>query len=282
MTALGLGAGALGDPALPDTDAARFLEGALDLGIGFIDTARSYGLSEDRLGRLLGARRSEYVLSTKVGYGVPGVPDWTGACIRAGIDLARKNLRTDVIDVVHLHSCPLDVLRRPEITEELARSREAGKIRVAAYSGDNEPLEWAVASGLFGAVQTSVNACDQRSLERAIPEASANGMGVVAKRPLANAPWRAEPGPGEDAARDAYRGRWRVLNLDLGDVAPAEFFLRFTLSIPGVPVAIVGSRSLEHLRENVRAAERGPLPPELFGRVRNAFAEKGAGWEGMI
>lgn len=282
VTVLGLGAGAVGDPALSEEDAGRLLGGALDLGIALIDTARSYGASEERIGRLLASRRSEFVLSTKVGYGVPGVPDWTAECVEKGIDLALANLRTDRIDIVHLHSCPLEVLRRSEITDALLRARDAGKIRAAAYSGDNEPLEWAVSSGLFDAVQASVNVCDQRAIERSLPAASRRGFGVIAKRPLANAPWKPEPGAGEDAARDAYRERWRRMKVDVAGMDPSEFFLRFALSAPGVHAAIVGSRRLDHLEENVRAAERGPLPAEIFERARWAFAEHGSGWEGMV
>ncbi|MCK7578814.1 MAG: aldo/keto reductase [Chromatiales bacterium] len=68
---LGFGAMQAGDPRLPEERAARLLNHALDLGLALIDTARSYGSSEERIGRHLARRRDEFVLSTKVGYGVP-------------------------------------------------------------------------------------------------------------------------------------------------------------------------------------------------------------------
>ena len=86
VSPLGFGAMQVGDPRIDDAEAARMLHGALDLGITLIDTARSYGLSEGRIGRHLSARRDEYVLSTKVGYGIDGVPDWTYDCVMAGVD----------------------------------------------------------------------------------------------------------------------------------------------------------------------------------------------------
>ena len=61
---------AVGSDALSEADAGRLLNAALDAGISLIDTARSYGLAEERIGRHLANRRDEYVLSTKVGYGV--------------------------------------------------------------------------------------------------------------------------------------------------------------------------------------------------------------------
>ena len=87
------------------------------------------------------SRRDEFVLSTKVGYGIPGYDDWTGPVIAAGVDAALGRLRTDRIDVVHLHSCPLDVLERGEVVAALQATVTAGKVRVAAYSGDNAPLK---------------------------------------------------------------------------------------------------------------------------------------------
>src|SRR3954447_2022124 len=85
---LGFGAGHIGDPALSEEEVGRLLHGALDLGVTLIDTARSYGLSEERIGKHLSHRRKDFVLSTKVGYSVPGVADWTGPVITAGVDAA--------------------------------------------------------------------------------------------------------------------------------------------------------------------------------------------------
>jgi aryl-alcohol dehydrogenase-like predicted oxidoreductase len=61
---LGFGAGHVGDPALAEAEVGRLLHGVLDLGVTLIDTARSYGLSEERIGRHLAGRRNEFVLST--------------------------------------------------------------------------------------------------------------------------------------------------------------------------------------------------------------------------
>ena len=82
----------------------------------------------------------------------------------AGVDAARARLRTDVIDVVHLHSCSRDVLRAGGVTRALAECRAAGKIRVAAYSGDDAPLRYALDTGGFDGAQASVNLCDQQAL----------------------------------------------------------------------------------------------------------------------
>jgi len=279
---LGFGAGGVGDPALSERDAETLLNSVLDLGIGLIDTARSYGTSEERIGRHLARRRGEFVLSTKVGYSVPGFEDWTAACVSAGVDLALQNLRTDVIDVVHLHSCPRATLERSGVAKALGRAVETGKVRVAAYSGDGDPLDFAVASGSFGSVQTSVNVVDQRAIETALPRAEERGKGVIAKRALANAVWRRDFVPGEDEAISTYRQRWHALSLDFGDLSPEEATLRFTAHVPGVSSVLVATRRIEHLEANLDALSRGPLPEELQRSIRARFQERGTGWPGIV
>lgn len=278
---LGFGAGHVGDPALDEAEVGRLLHGALDLGVTLFDTARSYGLSEERIGRHLAGRRDEVLLSTKIGYGIPGYDDWTGPVIAAGVEAALGRLRTDRIDVIHLHSCPLAVLERGEVVAALQAAVAAGKVRVAAYSGDNAPLDWAIASGAFGSVEASVNLVDQRAIERSLPAAGERGVGVIAKRPAANAPWRYTERPAaEDVAH--YWDRWKALGLDPGPFGWTELALRFAAWQDGVHCAIVGTSRLEHLRQNVEQVEKGPLPEETSGAIRAAFRARGAGWEGQI
>jgi aryl-alcohol dehydrogenase-like predicted oxidoreductase len=281
VSALGFGAGPVGTPELPESEAATLLHGVLDAGINLLDTAPSYGLSEERIGRHLSGRRQEFLLSTKCGYGVPGVEDWTGPCITQGVELALRRLRTDVLDLVHFHSCPIDILERPGVVEALTRAVEQGKVRVAAYSGDNAPLEWALHSGRFGSVQLSVNVFDQRALERALPVAQEKGIGVIAKRPLGNAPWRF---PSRPEAPDVatYWERMRAMGLDTGGLDWSELALRFAAFVPGVASCIVGTTRLENLRRNVQALEQGPLPAGLAGHIQESFRHHGREWDGLI
>src|SRR5580692_1349338 len=143
VSALGLGAGHIGGSELDDAAAAALLGAALDAGVTLIDTARSYGRSEARIGTFLAGRRDRVVIATKGGYGIEGVPDWTGPCIAAGVDAALATLRTDYVDVFLLHSCPLATLARGEVIDALETAVRAGKVRVMGYSGEGEALGWA-------------------------------------------------------------------------------------------------------------------------------------------
>lgn len=276
VPALGLGAGALGDPALSEVNVHALLSKALELGVTLIDTAPSYGDSEARIGSFVD--RAHFIISTKLGYGVPGVPDWTAECITKGVDLALKRLNVETLDIAHLHSCPKHVLQRGEVIQALQVAHEAGKVKVPAYSGDNEALGYAVSCGAFKSVQASLNLVDQRNAET-LKVAKAAGLGVIAKRPLANAPWRFEQQPTRGEA-EYYWHRWqRFLPIDFD---PLSLFLRFVLGRQDVDVVLVGTRSISRLQENVRVAAKGPLPASVLAMLKTKYKAVGADWPARI
>jgi len=279
VSALGLGAGRIGGGEIAWVD--RLVSAALDLGVTLIDTARSYGDSEELLGRVLSGRRERVVLSTKVGYGVESVPDWTGECIARGVEAALRRLQTDRIDIVHLHSCARETLERSGVVEALQAAVQAGKVRVAAYSGEGDALLWAIRSGAFGAVQCSVSVVDQGVLAGALPEATARGLGVLAKRPLGNAPWRFSAQPVEDDVAEAWR-RFGALGLEQGTLPWGSTFARFAAFSPGVSSILLGTSSIEHLRAAASAVEQGPLEAALAAGLRNDFDRVGASWGGRV
>jgi aryl-alcohol dehydrogenase-like predicted oxidoreductase len=285
VSVLGLGAGQIGGDAQSEAQVAQLLNAALDMGVTLIDTARGYGLSEARIGRHLAHRRSEFVLSTKVGYGIEGVQDWTAQVIEAGVDAALRLLKTDHIEIVHLHSCELPTLQAGDVIDALTRVRDKGKIGIAAYSGENEALAWAIDndknSAKFAGLECSVNLFDQASLNALLPRANAQGMGVIAKRALGNAPWRFSERPAGDYC-EPYWQRMQQLEYDTSGMPWDEFALRFVAYQPEVSSAIVGTSSLAHLQHNVALVEKGPLPEELVQAVRTRFAMLGAGWRGEI
>lgn len=279
---LGFGAMQVGDRSLPEQDAARVLHAALDAGLTLIDTARSYGLAEERIGRHLAARRDEFLLSTKVGYGIDGVADWSYDCVIAGVDAARERLRTDVIDIVHLHSCGVETLIEGEVTRALLRSAELGKLRVVAYSGDGEALRCAAADGSFRGLQVSVNLCDQQGL-RLIEDARSRGVGSIAKRPLAGRPW-ALGSPPDDPVHLEYWRRFAELRAVTG-ARPADWdalALRFAAYAPGVDCCIVGGTDVRHIFRNAEIAAAGPLAEPEFSALRDAFARVGSQWPGQV
>lgn len=283
VSPLGFGAMHINDERTSEAEAGRLLNEVLDLGVNVIDTARGYGLSEERIGRHVAHRRSDFVLSTKVGYLVEGLPDWTYDCIVGGVERALRVMNTDWLDIVHLHSCPLQVLEHDEVVRALDDCRRAGKLRVAAYSGDNAELVRAIEDERFGAIQTSISVCDQINLAANLPRAAERGLGVIAKRPIAGAIWRHAERP-DDFAEGQYWDRWHAMGLDgaLPADERAEVALRFTAHLPGVSTTIVGTGKLENFRRNLAVVARGALPPAQQALLREAFTGRQQGWAGLI
>jgi aryl-alcohol dehydrogenase-like predicted oxidoreductase len=272
---VGLGAGQVGEADVTEAEAGALLNTALDLGVTLVDTALGYGTSEERIGRHLGRRRGEFVLSSKGGSGVPGYEDWSSASVRAGLEQTLRRTRSERVDVYLLHSCPLEVLQRGDLQETLDDAAAQGLIGVAGYSGDNDALAYAASSGRFAAVECSVNVVDRWNLHEVVgrqPE-----LGVIAKRPIANAPWRFAERPTGHYA-ELYWERLRALDLDPGALGWAELALRFTAYAPGVHTAIVGTAKPDHLRRAVEAASRGPLPPEVLAGLDAAWDRVGRDW----
>ncbi|MGB9093102.1 MAG: aldo/keto reductase, partial [Gallionella sp.] len=227
VSALGLGAAQIGDDRIEETEVSALLNYAVDAGINLIDTARSYGRSEERIGRHLASRRDDIVISTKLGYGVEGYQDWTGPCITAGIEQALRILHTDRIDIAHLHSCPRATLEHGDVIAALEKARQDGKVRAIAYSGDNGDLAFAVGTGRFDGYMASLNICDQRVIDDVLPDIAAQGF--IAKRPSANHPWRFAERPVGDYCEE-YWLRWRAMGLSNHGHEWGEIAIRFAFS----------------------------------------------------
>lgn len=280
VSALGFGAGEIGGYAVSEKDSENILNTVLDLGINLIDTARGYFASEERIGRYISQRRNEFILSTKVGYDIEGYENWSYDIILAGVDSALKLMKTDYLDIVHLHSCDLNTLQSGEVIEALHKTIEQGKVKIVAYSGENEELNFAVESNSFGSIQTSVNICDQIDIDVSIKQAKEKGMGVIAKRPIANAPWKFSERPFGNYCEE-YWHRWKTMNLPEQENW-LDTFLRFTVFTNGVDTAIVGTTNINHLKSNIKIIEQGPLDDELNNLIVDSFKTHNQNWRGEV
>jgi aryl-alcohol dehydrogenase-like predicted oxidoreductase len=276
VSVLGFGGSEIGyERASPET-VERLLGAALDAGLNVIDTAECYLESEELIGRAVSRRRSEFHLFTKCGHasGLDG-PDWSPRLLAESIERSLRRLRTDHVDLIQLHSCSADVLREGGVIEVLQRARDEGKARFVGYSGDGADARYAVECGAFDTLQTSVSVADQEAVELTLPLARERGMGVVAKRPVANAVWRHETRPDDEYVRP-YWDRVRRLGYDFltGDARDAmSTALRFTLGVPGVHTAIVGTTKPGRWRENAEQLAAGPLAPREFDAIRARWKE---------
>jgi aryl-alcohol dehydrogenase-like predicted oxidoreductase len=210
--------------------------------------------------------------------------DWSKKGVIGAVENSLRLLRTDHVEVVFLHSCSAEVLRRGDCIEGLIRAEERGMTRFVGYSGDNDAAEYALALDFFDVLETSVSIADQAAIPTTIKRASELGVGVVAKRPVANVAWRYDDEPGE-AYHVEYWKRLRKLDYPFLHRTREEAVAtaaRFVLSIDGVATAIIGSTNPENVRRNVRNSAGGPLAPDEFGAIRDRWNEVAADdWAGM-
>jgi len=254
VSVLGFGGSEIGYEGASQATVTRLLGQALDAGLTVIDTAECYERSEELIGAALGVRRRECAVFTKCGHaGGWGRPDWRPASLLAGIERSLKRLRMDHVELIQLHSCSEDVLRRGDALRALETARERGLARFVGYSGDGAAARFAVESGAFDTLQTSLSIADQEPLQLTLPLAAERDMGVIAKRPIANAAWAGTRRPSRGAYGYEYWRRLQELDYELmkGRDAVATA-LRFTLSAPGVHTAIVGTARPGRFEENAR------------------------------
>ena len=280
VSVLGFGGAEIGfENATADT-VSKLLQSALDAGLSVIDTAECYGRSEELIGEAVSGRRKDFHLFTKVGHpnGMESGANWSRDSILQSIERCLQRLKTDHVDIVQLHSCSEAELRKGEVITALQTARERGHTRYIGYSGDGPAARFAVECGAFDTLQTSLNIADQEAIELTLPRAREKQMGVIAKRPIANAAWRYLQKPINSYAHE-YWHRLTKLNYhflehlreDDNLARSIATALRFTLSVPGVHTAIVGTTRPERWQENARMLEGGLLGEEEFNAIRERW-----------
>jgi aryl-alcohol dehydrogenase-like predicted oxidoreductase len=278
VSVIGFGGSEIGYEKASAETAGALLNNALDLGINVIDTAECYHSSEELIGQTIANRRDQFFLFTKCGHphGAESAPNWSQDSILESIQRSLARLQTEHVDIVHLHSCSEAELRKGDAIAALQTARNRGYTRYIGYSGDSHAARYAVECGAFDTLQTSLNIADQEALELTLPIAQQHNLGVIAKRPIANAAWKSGHKPIESYHHE-YWERLRKLNYDflrqLDVPAAVAIALRFTLTAPGVHTAIVGTAKPERLQENINLLSEGPLDQEQFNAIRERWEE---------
>src|SRR3954452_22609849 len=188
---LGFGGAEIGFEKAEPEAVARLLGAALEAGLNVIDTAECYLGREDLIGRAVAGRRGDFYLFTKCAHPEqPGVEDWRPESLLSSIERSLRRLRTDRVDLVQLHSCSEAELRKGDVIAALQQARDKGYTRYIGYSGDGSAARFAVECGAFDSLQTSISIADQEAIDLTLPLAKERQMGVIVKRPIANAAWR--------------------------------------------------------------------------------------------
>lgn len=260
----------------PDVDAV--FDAARGCGINLIDTAECYGdhLSESLIGPAIRRDRGRWVLATKFGhqYNAPfdrSEPRSAGD-VQAQLEASLAALRTDVIDLYQYHSWGDDQFLDDDVLAVLHKLKDQGKVRHIGNSvRKKDYLQQIAASGSrsIEAVQIVYNRLARGPEERALPLCIEQGLGVLARSPLASGYLSGKYKPGHRFDAGEVRGRMhqqdqrdRLLEQAVKihqDEVPdgvdmAQWSLAWVLRHPAVACVIPGCKSAEQVRANAAAA----------------------------
>lgn len=214
-----------------DKDLANLLAHAQSLGINLLDTAPAYGLSEERLGKLLKDQRHEWIVCSKAGEEFENGSSYynfSAKHIRKSIERSLKRLNTDYLDMVLIHSDGNDesLINQEKVLEILSAFKQAGWIRAFGMSTKT------VAGGILALdhsdlamVTFNPTAEEERTVIR---HAEKNNKGILIKKALASG---------------------HIAHNNHQDTVQQAF--DFILQEKGVSSIIVGTINPQHLEQNV-------------------------------
>jgi pyridoxine 4-dehydrogenase len=238
------GPGVWGEPADPE-NARRVLRAAVEQGVDFIDTADSYGpvVSERLIAEALHPYPEGLVIATKAGLTRQGPGIWTPvgrpAYLKQQVELSLRTLRLERIDLIQLHRVDAEVPLADQLGafEEL---QDEGKVRHIGVS-EVSVAELEQARGIVEvvSVQNLYNLTNRQSQD-VLEYATEHGIGFIPWFPIATGDLAAPDSPVADTAREL-------------DATPSQVALAWLLHTSPVVLPIPGTKSLEHLAENLGA-----------------------------
>lgn len=269
VSEIGFGAAPLGDEygKADPREMAHALNFALDNGINIIDVAPYYGrgLAETRLGEILQGRRHEVILATKCArYEVDGF-DFSPAGVRRSVDESLRRLRTDYLDILHIHDvefgCKHQILE--ETLPAVREIQRQGKTRFIGITGLALKMLRDLAEE--APVDCILSYCRYTLLNRDLdlevtPFAREHGVGLLSASPLhmrllsdtGAPPWHPAPAEVKEAAR-------KVVELcQFRQVSAAELALQFAVQHPYVSSTFVGISTVDEARHNIEAISKQP------------------------
>jgi pyridoxine 4-dehydrogenase len=239
------GPGVWGEPA--DRDAAvRVVRAAVEQGVDFIDTADSYGplVSEQIIAEALHPYPENLVIGTKAGFTRQGPGVWTvlghPAYLTQQVELSLRHLKVERIDLIQLHridpAFPLaDQLGAFQELQKQGKVRHIGLSEVSV-----EQLKEASSIVDVVSVQNLYNLTNRQSQD-VLDHATAEGIAFIPWFPIATGDLAAPDSPVADIAREL-------------DATPSQVALAWLLQKSPVILPIPGTKSVQHLTENLGAA----------------------------
>ena len=277
VSAVGLGTWQFGGEwgrSFSQREADAILDEAAEQGINLIDTAECYGdhLSEDFIGDYLARHdRSRWIVATKFGHKfhafMSRTEDFSAEGMRLQLEASLRALRVETIDIYQFHSGSDEMFRNESLWRNLEEQKRAGKIRHLGISilGKGSEVQAREARAVGAEVlQVIYNRLDRRPEQLYFPHAQREGLGVLARVPLASGLLSGRYRRGATFPADDFRSTVdpaklqrdldevsRLLDSEVPEGVPmSQWALRWCLENPAVTAVIPGCKSPAQVRSN--------------------------------
>lgn len=281
--------------------AEKIIDGAVEGGVNFIDTADVYsdGRSEETVGQVVRRRSEAIAVASKCGRRIsPHVAEgYTPKALRGFVEESLKNSGLERLDLIQLHCPPTDVYYRPEIFELFDRLKEEGKIANLGVSVEKvEEAQKAILYPNVKTVQIIFNMFRMRPREDFFARAMAAGVGIIVRVPLASGLLSGKFTKETTFAKEDHRNfnrdgaafdkgeTFSGVPYDIGldaveairkvlpeGVTPAQAAIRWVLDHPAVSTVIPGASRPEQVASNIAVSDMAPLPPEVHDRIDEVY-----------
>jgi len=299
VSEIGFGAWAIGGSWGPQAEgeSVAALHRALDLGVNFIDTAAGYGdgRSERIIASVLKDRRGEVLVATKTpptdGPWPPSpycelAARYPEAYLRRNVEERLRNLGTDHLDLLQLHTWTRAWNGRPEPFAVLRALQREGKVRLVGVSTpehDQNSVIELMRGGWVDVVQVIYNLFEQEPAAELLPVAREAGVGVIVRvvfdegaltgkwtkdTVFPEGDFRRQYFEGDRLGRAVDRAARVAADLEGSGLTLPQAAIKFALAHPAVSTVIPGMRSAQQAEANCRVGDLPPLAPELEHRLR--------------
>lgn len=288
LSSIGFGCASIwGGNLISDKDAINLFEKAYDMGITYYDTGHSYGIAEERIGKVLTngyVKRDQIVISTKFGTRIvngKNVHDTTPEWIIESVETSLRRMHLDYIDCLSLHGSKVEDLNC-EFFQTLNGLKSRGLVRSigASTSNNKATLEYINQNDLFDYLFIRYNILNQ-DLENIIQKLSQKGKGIIAGAPLAESLYsnrvfriRSKKDVWYLARMLAHfrkefiEGRKYSFINKVPNLTGTQIALRYVLDNPCITSAVVGTTSENHLSDNVNSINI-EIPSDVMQRIKN-------------
>jgi len=251
------------------------MEAAVEAGINFWDTARSYGDSEAVIAPILKKHREDIIIATKLPPLDDAMSDIELArrCVYA-LDQSRQILDVDTLDLLQIHNATPALLNRRILHDIIAEAKQRGWVRFAGISTyGSEAPQYALKQGVWDTLQVAYNLLDQ-SMSDVIQEAASQEVGVIVRSVFLKGVLASDTGvlPNpllpmaqylKDVPRVLGKPEWSLPQLALA----------FVLSTPGISTALCGMADISELESNIDSANLTRFTPAMCQEAKALHLE---------